>query len=512
MSLNSLHEAIQAVRERCPEVPLLAIPWMQMKHPIHPAHRELLGPPRRGPGDLRRAASALFSLLYALTLTARLLQIRARHSTALRALASQRFDLVAKSWRFETGEGAEGDFYYGDLRRRLQEKGLRMLTLYSYPRGAAWRGPRLASDPETWNLHEMVLLPLSAPLRLVFSQWATSRYLSRLGSKTTGLTAEVAKRAMLDCLSFRHLLQGLTYPMFKRAAEIWKPRGMLTLYEGHPWEQFAWAAAKEAHPSCKTIGYQHTILHPHQLSMLRLPGRDRFSAKPDAVLCLGPHSAEMLRPAHPGARLIPFGTFRCAEARGGASSSAGLRTAATNGSMPVPGRKTVLVLPEAHAEEMSLLFQTAARIAERLPDHHFILRCHPILPSPKTQIRSSLGRDPAEIPNLEVSTAKAVEEDFARSSVLLYRGSSSVLYAVRTGLKPVYLRERSLPDLDSLSALSQWKETAEGLEELEGILSRYAVAGEASSKKEWTVASEFVRSYAIPVDDTSLRAFLEVLA
>jgi hypothetical protein len=66
--------------------------------------------------------------------------------------------------------------------------------------------------------------------------------------------------------------------------------------------------------------------------------------------------------------------------------------------------------------------------------------------------------------------------------------------------------------LDSLSTLSQWKETAEGLEELEGILSRYAAAGEASSKKEWTVASELVKSYAIPVDDSSLKAFLEVLA
>lgn len=498
LALNPLHEAIQAVRERCPEVPLLAIPWMQMKHPIHPAHRELLGPPRRRPGLLRRAAAALFSLLYALYLTARLLQIRARHSATLRALSSQPFDLVARSWRFEVGEGAEGDFYYGDLQQRLQKRGLRMLTLYNYPRGAAWKGPRLPSDRETWNLHEMVLLPLSAPVRLVFSQWATSRRLGCVACETVGLTAEVAKRAMLDCLSYRHLLQGLTYPVFRRAAEIWKPKGMLTLYEGHPWEQFAWTAAKEANPSCKTIGYQHTILLPHQLSMLRPAGQDRFSAKPDMVLCLGSRTAEILRPGHPGARLIPFGTFR--------------KTAAANGSVPAPERKTVLVLPEAHAEEMSLLFQTAARVAERLPDHRFILRCHPILPSHQTQIRSSLGRDPGEIPNLEVSSGRAVEEDFARSSVLLYRGSSSVLYAVRRGLKPVYLRERSLPDLDSLSALSQWKETAEGPEQVERILSRYAAAEEASSQKEWAIASEFVKSYAIPVDDSSLKALLEVLS
>ena len=498
MNLDSLYEAIQAVREKCPEVPLLAVPWMQMKHPIHPVQRELLGLPRRRPGLLRRAGNAIFSLLYALYLTARLFQVRARHSATLRAFAAQRFDLVAKSWRFEAGEGAGEDFYYGDLRQRLQEKGLRMLTLYSYPRGSAWRGPRLASDCETWNLHELVLLPLSAPVRLVFSQWATSRRLSRLAHETSELAAEVAKRAMLDCLSYRNLLQGLSYPVFQQAARIWKPKGMLALYEGHPWEQFAWAAAKKADPSCKTIGYQHTILLPHQLSMLRSGASDRFSAKPDAVLCLGPRTVEMLRPSHPGSRLIPFGTFR--------------KTAAANGSVPDPKRKTVLVLPEAHAEEMSLLFQTTARIAGRLPDHHFILRCHPILPSPRTQIRSSLGCDPEEIANLEVSLGKSVEEDFARSSVLLYRGSSSVLYAVRKGLKPVYLRERSLPDLDSLSALREWKETAEGPEELAGILNRYAAAGASSSRQEWTVASEYVSSYAIPVDDFALKALVEVLA
>lgn len=497
MNLESLYEAIQIVRKRCPEVPLLAILWMQMKHPVHPVQRELLDFSRCPAGLLRRASAGIFSLLYALYLTVCLFQLRARHSATLRALVSQPFDLVAKSWRFEVGEGAKEDFYYGDLRKRLRERGLRMLTLYSYPMSAVWRGPHLPSDREAWCLHEMALLPLSAPVRLVFSQWATSRRLGRVAGETTGLAAEVAKRAMLDCLSHQNLRQGLIYSVFQRAAKIWTPKGVLTLYEGHPWEQFAWTAAKEANPSCKTIGYQHTILLPYQLSMLRPGVSNRFAAKPDVVLCLGPRTVGILWPGHPGARLIPFGTFR--------------KAAAINGGMPNPKRKTVLVLPEAYTEEMAILFQTAARAAGRLPDHRFILRCHPILRSPQAQVRTSLGRDPGEISNLEVSLGKPVEEDFARSSVLLYRGSSSVLYAVRKGLKPIYLRERSLLNADPLSALSQWKEIAEGPEDLERILSRYAAAGETSLQQEWTVANEFVRSYAIPVGDSALKALLEAL-
>ena len=499
MDLDSLYEAIQVVRGRCPEVPLLAVLWTRMKHPLHPVQLELLGPARPPAGPLRRAAAWLRSLLYALFLTGCLLLLRARHSGARRALLSQPFDLVAKSWQFEAGEGAKEDFYFGDLQRRLREKGLRMLTLYSYPTRASWRGPRLTSDRESWRLHEMTLLPLSAPVRFVFSQWGTSRRLNRLARESSGLTAEVAKRAMLDCLSHQNLRQGLSYSLFQRAARIWAPKGMLTLYEGHPWEQFAWTAAKEANPSCTTIGYQHTILLPYQLSLLRPGASSRVPANPDVVLCLGPRTAELLGSGHTGARLIPFGTFR--------------KSAASNGAdAPTPARKTVLVLPEAYPEEMAVLFGAAARAAGRLPDHHFILRCHPIIPSPAAQVRSSIGRDPSEIPNLEVSIGRPVEEDFARSSVLLYRGSSSVLYAVRKGLKPVYLKERSMPDTDPLSALSRWREVAEGPEDLERILRLYAGAGEAPSRQEWTVASEFVRSYAIPVGDSALNALLEALS
>lgn len=274
---------------------------------------------------------------------------------------------------------------------------------------------------------------------------------------------------------------------------------MLTLYEGHAWEQLAWAAIREADPGCRIIAYQHTALFSHQLSMLKLLEGDRFCVKPDLVLCLGPLTAQRLEAAHPRSQLIPFGTFR--------------KTARVpEPVVPAPERKTVLVLPEAHIEEMDLLFQTAWQAAQQLPDHTFILRCHPILPAPEQQIRSCLGPQASSIPNLEVSVGNSIEEDFSRSSVLLYRGSSSVLYAVRFGLKPIYIRERSLPDLDPLSGLNDWKEELEGVAPLVESLRRYAGQPAAEQLPQWHVASEFVRSYAIPVEDSALDRLLEATA
>lgn len=509
MDLEALFAAIQAVQRRVPEVPLLAIPWMQMKHPVHPVQRQLLeraAGGKRGPAlsGARRAGRALLSLVYAAYLTLRVAQIRVRNAPALRALRKQRFDLLVKSWRFERAEGSTTaeppeDFYYGDLQRRLKAKGLRVLLLYNYPRGRAWREQACPSGADGPQLQELCLLPLSAPIRLVLRQWITSMRLGRLTRDSRGLEALVAEQARGDCLSHRDLLAGLSHWVFQRAVQIWRPKGVLTLYEGHAWERIAWAAAKEVDLSCRTIGYQHTILLPHQLSLLRPAEAESPDAKPDIVLCLGPRTEEMLRPGHPRSRLIPFGTFRRA-------------ALAPNGAGPAPQRKTVLVLPEAHREEMDLLFRTAVEAAELLPDHRFILRCHPILPSPLRQVLSSVGRDPRSLPNVEISSGRRVEEDFARSSAILYRGSSSVLYAVRFGLKPIYVRNGPGADLDSLFELCAWKEEVGAAGELADSLRRYAGADPAALEREWRVAREFVRSYAIPVAESSFAELAEALS
>lgn len=482
---------------------MLAIPWMHLKHPVHPVQQELLGrflagkPKRRGLG-LAHPAMACAALFYALYFTFRLFQIRLRHASEVRSLRSRSFDLLAKTWRFESNEDGE-DFYYGDLQRRLSRGGTSMLLLYDYPRGRPWDQPPGSGDSESAQVMEWVFVPLSAPLRLAVQQWRSSRRLRRIARREQGLDAVVAERASLDCLRPRHFRIALSHWSFKAATALWKPKALLTLYEGHAWERLAWSAAKEVDPSCKTIGYQHTVLLAHQLSLLQPADGSPVTTKPDWVLCLGPKTAQMLQPGHRGSGLIPFGTFRTS-----------IREPA--GAGPAPERRTVLVLPEAHAEEMQLLFRTAVKAAEKRPDHRFILRCHPILPAPLRQVSASVGRDPRSLPNVEISLGRSVEEEIARSSVVLYRGSSSVLYAVRQGLKAIYLEDPSLPDLDALGDLREWKERVSGPEELAGCLRRYAARDRTDLEKQWAVASEFVRSYAIPVDDTSVNRLLEAIA
>lgn len=509
--LDLLAASLSRVSRLCPEIPLLAIPWMHLKHPIHPVQQELLkgfraGEPPKPHSGLAHGVLAFGSLFYALYFTVRLFQIRRRHTSIVSSMKSKAFDVLAKSWRFESDGGfgdaekeSREDFYYGDLQQRLSRAGISTLLLYDYPRGKPWNQPSGRQDVESCQLMEWVLTPGGAPLRLAARQWKSSRRLRRMARNGEGLDARVAQEAAWDCLRPRNFRIGLSYWSFKTAIAWWRPKAFLTLYEGHAWERLAWSAAKKVHPSCKTIGYQHTILLPHQLSLLRLSDGSPVTAKPDVVLCLGPKTAEMLQPAHPDSHLIPFGTFRRSARK-------------STWTPPASKRRTLLVLPEAHAEEMRLMFQTALRAAERLPDHHFIFRCHPILPEPMKQILTHAGKDPRSLSNVELSCGRGIEEDFSRSSALLYRGSSSVLYAVRFGLKPVYLRDSLLPDLDSLFELHTWKEQVSDADQLVDCLRLYAGQNPACLEKEWDVATQFVRSYAIPVEESSVNQLMKALS
>lgn len=522
-SLDSLSEAFQRLCELCPTVPLLSIPWLHLKHPIHPVQAELIRSPLGDRSDplqgrhsgrcsawgvrLQRVARLLTAAGYALYLACRIAQMRWAHRAALRSLSGEKFHLIAKSWRFEShggrGEGSSAekqDFYYGDLQERLGRRGIRMLVLYGYPRGRPWQERSTSPSPAGRQLPELCLVHPLAPFHAVWEQWRTSVRLGAVARREQGLVRWAAERASLDCLSLHNLPMNLYEGIARRAISLWAPRAFLTLYEGHGWERLIRAGVKWANPRCRTIGYQHTVLFRHQLSLLRPSNGSSTDVRPEIVLCLGPRTAQMLAPAHPDSRLIAFGTFRRAAHPERIPS-------------PAPERRTVLVLPEGHAEEMELLFKTALKAARLLPDHRFVLRCHPMFPSPREQIFSCADEDPDTLPNVEVSEGREIEEDFSRSSVLLYRGSSSVLSAIRCGLKPVYLRDSVLPEVDPLFELRAWREEAGSAEQLAEILRRFATVDPAGLDwGEWAVASAFVQSYAIPVDDSSLDRLLEAIA
>ena len=503
--VERLAGALHRVRRQCQDLPLLAIRWMHVRHPLQETQERLLRRDGGGIAPWRHRAALLRRLAqcvgYAVILSVQLLRMRwvARRPMAL--LKGQPFELLARTWCLGTERpGDHRDFYYGDLQDRLAQRNVRMLlvcgdvsgrTRPAFARGQVAAGP-MARVPE------LCLVPLFAPLDMMAKQLATCWRLWRLRRRE----AEPLPRAILalacrDCLAPDTALTGLLYWVGRTAVRTWRPKAVVTLYEGQAWEPCLWRGVKTADPSCQTVGYQHTVLLPHCLVLLRRWEEERPEARPDVVLCLGPRTRAMLQASHPRSRLISFGSFRPLPDRGACAG-------------PRPQERTVLVVPESGLlAEARSLFTFAMEAAGVLRDHRFIFRCHPIMPFDR--VRPHLAEAPEARPNIEVSVRPSIADDFARSSSVLYRGSSSVLYAVLHGVKPIYVHDPSLRDADPLGALATWRDSVSSVPELAGLLQAYAATPAAGARDDWQAAVEYVRRYTVPVDEASLDRWLETL-
>lgn len=499
-SIQRLEEILTGIRRRFPDPAVEAIPWMEIKHPIHLAQMELAG--QKKGGSLLGVWAFLPLRFFRCLLTAahmmlQLAFLQFRLRKALSGLKKEPFDLIAKTWAYsEMLLPGRNDFYYGDLQQRLSEEGVRMLLLTGKPEKMGWPdfAKASASVSEPHQLPELCLVPLMAPVRSVFRQLRVSlRLLQEAGRAQDEFTRRVVLRAGRDCLSPSVTAISFYYWIGRETVRLWHPRALLSLYEGYGWEQCLWRGAKEADPACRTAGYQHTILLRHNLVLLKLEEEGSCRAHPELVLCLGPRTEKMLQASHRSSELFPFGTFRKLP-----SSSARRE--------PDPGRKTVVVLPEGYLEEAILLFNVAMQAARNLPDHRFILRSHPVLPF--EQVLPCLDWDPAGLANVQISKRAPIEGDFAQASVVLYRGSSSALYGILYGLKPVYFSNGKFPEPDPLFEIEGWREGVSSTMELEEKLRRYSEASPASALAQWEPVADYVASYTVPVQEEAINQLL----
>ena len=503
--LHRLFVTLGRLRRLCPSIPVTAIHWMSLRHPIHPVQERLLSEVQDSPPPPMRALVLRWirCVGYALYLSVLFAWLRWRCRREIAALRGRSFHLAAKTWWFGTSHSGDWDFYYGDLQQRLAERGVRMLMLGADGNGLSfdlrrWRGFIKAhgSTSEAARLPQLCLAHPAAPFRIAAGQLAASLRLRRLARRARHpLLRRASQAASWDCLAPQTAENSLCFCMTQAAVKTWRLQAFMELYEANSWERCEWRGAKAARPSCLTVGYQHGIVMPYSLS-LREPCRGSHKdAVPDRVLCLGEATRTMLEPGHrpSGSRLVPFGSIRYPNAHGRPQA-------------PRRDRRAVLVVPEGIPDEAVLLFDAALRMAGACPDHRFIFRCHPYLPF--AQVRAHLSLDPDQLPNVEISPSESIEPDFARSSVVLYRGSSAVLYAVLAGLWPVYFQAPQHPELDPLFEAGPWRSRVSSAQEMAAALRAYAELSEDEVVAQWRQARAYVSGYVMPVSDASIDRFL----
>lgn len=290
------------------------------------------------------------------------------------------------------------------------------------------------------------------------------------------------------------MMNGLNFFLAARVVQQFRPRAYMTFYEGHAWEECSWRGVQSSGFPCKTVGYQHTVIMSRALDLS--DSTQRRCIRPDIILCSGHRTADALRKNHGfrKTKIIPFGTFR--------------RSSITEVCVPNPKCQTVLVLPDFY-KEAPFLFNTAIQVATMLKDHHFIFRCHPAYSF--SNIKNLVNGNLEKMGNVEISEGKKIEEDFERSSVILYRGSSAVLYAVLNGLKPFYLHVKNTEIIDPIFELDAWRESIDSGQALEQRLREYAAEPLDKIIPAWKVATQYVKGYTMPVGENSITRLLNEL-
>src|SRR6185503_9994253 len=103
------------------------------------------------------------------------------------------------------------------------------------------------------------------------------------------------------------------------------------------------------------------------------------------------------------------------------------------------------------------------------------------------------------------------EEDFRRSSALIYRGSSSVLYGILRGLLPINLQLPGMIDTDPIYQLDAWRKTCSTPAQLQALLKAHEQRSAEDRHQEWNRAAAYVNSYIVPVKDENLESFLNAV-
>jgi len=518
-TLEDLAGTLHAIRREFNSIPVLCIPWLHLKHPMHPVQEMLLlgkesvrttgyKPSRVGARiahSVERSSSAVLRtalcIANAARLACKLSRLRWTFGDAISEFSGRTFAVVARSWCFgpKPAPASANDFYYGDLQNRLAAQGVGMLLLCGDANDTEWQSfaRECLSTGANFRVPELALCAPSLPLKVARDQIRSSLALRRRSrSATEPLLRHALEVASLDCLNPAVTQDSLHFEIARTATRLWKPQVFMTSYEGHGWEKAAWLGAKTERHSCRTVGYQHTALFSEALSMTQPYVDDRARSVPDIVLALGEQTAATLAASHRkhGTQLVRFGTFR----------RQGTQIAAAPAD---PSIRTVLVLPEGIAPEAEALFRFAYECAVAMPAYRFILRGHPQWPA--LRALGLIDLRVQSLKNVEISQKAAIQEDFDRASVLLYRGSSAALYGILSGLLAVHLQVPEMVDSDPIYQLTSWRKTCgtvAGFQEIVGDFERQPEEGRAD---EWRNAADYVNRYIAPVDERSVAAFLD---
>lgn len=150
VAVDRLAHALREVARRHTNLPVLAMWWMHLCHPLRGIQAELVRDAMQPSSGVSADSNQRWwqqfvvglarGIAYGGYLALSLARLRLMLRRQLRELRSQSFAVIARSCCYQSDRRTDGtDFYYGNLQARLAEHDVRMLLLCGNVSGEAWR-------------------------------------------------------------------------------------------------------------------------------------------------------------------------------------------------------------------------------------------------------------------------------------------------------------------------------------------------------------------------------------
>lgn len=234
---------------------------------------------------------------------------------------------------------------------------------------------------------------------------------------------------------------------------------MIYIYENQPWERALCAGARKFLPDTALVGYQHARTPKLLLSFYLAPGGESEAPLPHRVITVGAHTAELL-----GSSGYEPGQVRVGGAlqiRALTPHSEVYETDPDNGGIDDGNQSTVLIACSNGIQESAELAHLATSLFPKESNTRLMIKFHPGMP-----LRQVSKFMQVVLPSHVEISEEPLEQLMARSSLMVYSGSTVCLEALAIGLPVIHFRPKFDLDMDPLGAAPEARLEATGSDEL----------------------------------------------
>lgn len=295
------------------------------------------------------------------------------------------------------------------------------------------------------------------------------------------LEKRIHSQVFLSQFNYMNVAGLFHYFAFKNIIQNYKIEKLIYTYENNIWEKMVILQLRKNSPKTQIIGHLHGPVSEAAINFFVSEEEDKIAPLPDKIVTSGIAPAQILK---------EFGSYNKTQIEVGGSFK--FTNTFSQLKRPKEIKKTILIGMEGVPQSLEMVNFALSQL-ENCPDWNVILRTHPILPLEKIQSQLKYSKELER--RLEFSTTNKLQDDFDRSGVMIYWGSTLCFEAIVQGIPLINYKRSYLLDYDPLFKMEKFKRVATSRDTLGIILNQFLQIPLEKIYHEQDEAFRYIQTY-----------------